>query len=99
MATESYPPPDESGLVTKDYLRAELAELRADLRGEMAKLSGDLRGEMAQLRGDLRGEMGDMRVGIEGRLARVESEISWVKWIVTGGVGLYVLRSVLEWVR
>lgn len=69
--------PREDELVTKDFLRAELAEFRADLRGEL----------------------GQLRTGIEGRLSRVESDIWWVRWIITGGVGLYVLRSVLEWLR
>jgi hypothetical protein len=48
-------------LVTKTFLRAELAELRE----EMAELRGDLRSEMAdlraELRGDLRTEVGDLR--------------------------------------
>jgi hypothetical protein len=41
-----------TGLVTRDFLRAELAQLRgeiAQLRGEITSSSTQLRGEMAQL--------------------------------------------------
>jgi hypothetical protein len=40
-----------------------------------------------------------MRTAIEARLARLESDIGWIKWIITGGVDLYVLRSIVEWIR
>jgi hypothetical protein len=36
---------------------------------------------------------------IEERLTRIESDIWWVRWIITGGVGLYVLRSIVDWLR
>lgn len=35
---------------------------------------------------------------LDTRLARIESDIGWIKWIITGGVGLYLLRSIIEWV-
>lgn len=32
--------------------------------------------------------------------AELEADFAWIKWIVTGGVvGLYVLRSLVEWMR
>jgi hypothetical protein len=43
--------------------------------------------------------LAEMRTAIEARLARLESDIGWIKWIITGGVGLYVLRSIVEWLR
>jgi hypothetical protein len=44
-------------------------------------------------------DVAEMRMAIEARLARLESNIGWIKWIITGGVGLYVLRSIVEWLR
>jgi hypothetical protein len=44
-------------------------------------------------------DLAEMRTAIEARLARLESDIGWIKWIITGGVGLYVLRSIVEWLR
>jgi hypothetical protein len=38
-------------------------------------------------------------MAIDARPARLESDIGWIKWIITGGVGLYVLRSIVEWLR
>jgi hypothetical protein len=43
--------------------------------------------------------LAEMRTAIEARLARLESDIGWTKWIISGGVGLYVLRSIVEWIR
>jgi hypothetical protein len=60
----AFPASDADELVTKDFLRAELAELRTDLRGEMADLRGELRGEMGELGSGLRGEM----AALENRL-------------------------------
>ena len=44
-------------------------------------------------------DLAEMRTAIEARLARLESDIGWIKWTITGGVGLYVLRSIVEWLR
>jgi hypothetical protein len=43
--------------------------------------------------------MEDRLRGLEERLTRIETDIWWVRWIITGGVGLYVLRSIAEWIR
>jgi hypothetical protein len=43
--------------------------------------------------------MEDRLRGVEERLTRIETDIWWVRWIITGGVGLYVLRSIAEWIR
>jgi len=45
-----YPSIEADELVTKQFLRAELALTRGELRGEMADLRDALRGEMADLR-------------------------------------------------
>ncbi|MDQ3776352.1 MAG: hypothetical protein M3461_19345 [Pseudomonadota bacterium] len=40
------------------------------------------------------------RADIAELKAELEADIAWIKWIVTGGVvGLYVLRSIVEWMR
>ena len=44
---------ENSDLVTKDFLRAEMAASKSDLRTEMAELKSDLRAEMAELKTDL----------------------------------------------
>mgnify|MGYP001405741951 CR=1 FL=1 len=41
-----YPARDADELVTKDYLRAELAEFRAEMRGEMAQFRMEIRSEL-----------------------------------------------------
>lgn len=59
-----FPATENDELVTKQFLRAELAEvrgematLRGELRSEMAALGGELQTDMATLRGDLFTEM------------------------------------------
>jgi hypothetical protein len=64
---------DREQLVTKNFLRAELADLKAVLEARFASM--------------------------ESRFASMESDLRWTKWIITGGVGLYVLRSLIEWLR
>ena len=62
------PPAGEGDeLVTKTFLRAELAEFRGEFRGEVADLSTGLRGEMA----DLRVEMHELAAATNRRLTTV----------------------------
>jgi hypothetical protein len=56
-------------LVTRDYLRAELAELRADLRAELA----ELRTELGRVRAELRGEIG----GLRAEMIKDQRELAW----------------------
>ena len=49
-------------------LRAEMAELRADLHTEMAELRADLQTEMAGLRADLQTEMAGLRADLRSEL-------------------------------
>ena len=51
-----------TGLVTRDFLRAELAQLRA----ELAQLRGDTTSAIAQLRGDT-----------TSAIAQLESRLTW----------------------
>jgi len=65
-----FPARDVEEPVTKDFLRAEMNDLRAEMRTEM----GDLRAEMRIEMGDLRAEMGQM----EGRLVdRINRMTAW----------------------
>lgn len=59
-----FPSSEAEELVTKDFLRAELAITRGELREEMSDLRDGLRGEMSDLRDGLRGEMAALRVDI-----------------------------------
>lgn len=52
-----FPARDDDELVTRSFLRAELADLRTELRGEIADLRGELHTGLADLRGELRAEM------------------------------------------
>ncbi len=56
-----------TGLVTRDFLRAELAQVReeiAALRGELRSEITAVRGEITGVRGDLRAEIASVRVEI-----------------------------------
>ena len=48
-----FPTDPGNELVTKQFLRAELAELRAELRSEISGEAGSLRLELADLRTDM----------------------------------------------
>jgi ribosomal protein L29 len=66
LLMSEFPSVEADELVTKQFLRAELAELRAELRGEMAELRAELHGEMA----GLRGEMVELRLDVAQALHR-----------------------------
>lgn len=36
---------------------------------------------------------------VRADIAKLQTDLAWVRWIVTGGVGLYVLHSIAEWIR
>lgn len=63
-------------------------------RAAQAVLSIDDKSQLAT-----KADLIELRIAIETRLARLETDITWIKWIITGGVGLYVLRSIMEWFR
>jgi hypothetical protein len=50
--------------VTRDYLDARLAELKADLRKEL----GEVRKEMGELKADVRKDMGDLKADVHDSL-------------------------------
>jgi hypothetical protein len=55
-----FPAIEAQELVTKDFLRAELADARGDLRTELA----ELREELMLTRGDLRTEIADLKSSV-----------------------------------
>ena len=83
-----------TGLVTRDSLRAELAQVRekiATLRGELRSEITAVRGEIAALRGELRseitavrGDLGSEFASVRGEIAAVRGEIWRVVLIVFG---------------
>ena len=72
-------PDRDDELVTKSYLRAELAELRTDLRGEI----GDLRTELHSEVGGLRAEMHD----------RMRAQTAWFVGAIFAAISLAVTLS------
>jgi len=71
-----FPAVEADELVTKDFLRAELALTRSELHEEMADFRGEMRGEMANLRGELRGEMVDLRGELRGEIASLRIDMA-----------------------
>ncbi len=77
-----YPSIEADELVTKQFLRAELATTRGELRGEMAELRSELRGEMAELRTGL--------AAVESRLlVRLGTAMAAQTTLLLGAFGLF----------
>lgn len=74
----------EGGAVPFDTLKYELAELRAAIKADITELKLELKADITDLKVDV---------------AKLQTDTWWIKWIITGGVGLYVLRSIVEWLR
>jgi predicted nucleic acid-binding Zn-ribbon protein len=66
-----FPSVEADELVTKQFLRAELGELRSELRAEIAQLRSELSGKIAEVRSELRGEMGELR----GEMVSLRSDL------------------------
>jgi chromosome segregation ATPase len=67
-----------TGLVTRDFLRAELAQVRE----ELAALRGELRSEITAVRGEIIGIRGELRseiAAVRGEIAAVRGEIAAVR--------------------
>ena len=76
-----FPATEGDQLVTRDYLRAELAEVRTEIAGVESRLRsdfGDLRAEFADLRAEfaeLRGEVHSEMAAVRGDLADLRSDL------------------------
>ena len=79
-----------TGLVTRDFLRAELAQVReeiATLRGELRSEIAALRGEITGVRGEITGVRGELRseiAAVRGEIAAMRGEIWRVVLTVFG---------------
>ncbi len=65
-----FPASEIDELVTRQYLRAELAELRTELHYEIGSLRSELHHEIGSLRTELHHEIGSLRTEIADRLRR-----------------------------
>jgi len=68
IVMSEFPSVEAQELVTKDFLRAELAITRGDLRAEIAELRAELRGEMGELGSSLRAEIAALETRLTTRL-------------------------------
>jgi hypothetical protein len=84
-----------SGLATK----LDIAELRAELKADITDLKAELKADITDLKAELKGDISGLKVELKTEIARLQTDTGWIKWIITGGVGLYVLRSLIEWLR
>ena len=95
-----------TGLVSRDFLRAELTQVRQEiatlggnLRQEMATLGGDLRQEVAALGGVLRKEMADLRGGLRQEMADLRGDLRQEMADLRGGLRqeMAQIESRLTW--
>ena len=56
-------------------LRADMADMRAELKGEIADLRTELKGEIADLRTELKGDIGELRTELRTGLAASRTEM------------------------
>jgi hypothetical protein len=64
-----------TGLVTRDFLRAELAQVRE----EIATLRGELKSEITAIRSELKSEITSVRGELRSEIASVRGEIAAVR--------------------
>ena len=74
-----FPARDLDEPVTKEFVRAELADTRAELRAELADTRAELRAEIADTRAELRAEIADLRTEVSDLRGEVRSEIGLVR--------------------
>jgi F0F1-type ATP synthase membrane subunit b/b' len=63
----------EKELVTRDFLRSELAALRAELKSELAALRAEIKSELAALRAELKSDLATLRSEVASELATSRS--------------------------
>ena len=80
---------DTSDFATKadvGELRADIAELRAELKGDMAGLRVELKGEIAELRIELKGESAELRTETRTESAALKAELFRFLYLQTMGI-------------
>jgi hypothetical protein len=94
-----FPARDLDEPVTKEFVRAEIADVRAemaDVRAEIEALRGELHTEVGTLRGELHTEVGTLRGELHTGIAQLEARINdrfreqtmWMAGAMTVGMGL-----------
>ena len=91
-----FPTTDTDRPVTDQVLRAELADLRAELRTELADLRAELHTELGTLRTELRTELGTLRAEMADTTGGLRAEmhdlgrtvVMWNTGSVLAGMGL-----------
>ena len=76
-----------------------LANAQVDVLHANLATKADLKDAITDLKTELKADIADLKAALEARFAPIESDLRWTRWIITGGVGLYVLRSMVEWIR
>jgi hypothetical protein len=71
-----FPAHEHDELVTKQFLRAELAELRTELHDEIGSLRTELHDEIGSLRTELHDEIGALRTELHQHVGSLRTEIA-----------------------
>ena len=66
-----------TGLVTRDFLRAELAQLRGEMTSAIAELRGEMTSAIAELRGEMISGNAQLRGETTTAIAQLESRLTW----------------------
>jgi hypothetical protein len=66
-----------TGLVTRDFLRAELAQLRGEMTSSFAQLRSEVTSSFAQLRGEMTSSIAQLRGETTSSIAQLESRLTW----------------------
>jgi hypothetical protein len=81
-----FPSRDLDEPVTKEFVRAEIAGVRADVTGEINALRADVTGEISALRADVTGEINGLRNETTGEFNGVRNEITGLHARIDGGL-------------
>jgi hypothetical protein len=82
-----FPSVEADELVTKQFLRAELALVRSELRGEIGTVRSELLGEIGYVESRLRGEIGELRFDMVERFHR---QTLWLASTVVASAGAVI---------
>ena len=72
-------------------VRAEMAQLRAEMRGEMSQLRAEVRGEMSLLRGETSQLRTELRADVKNRVGEAEKRlVGWMFKLWLGQVAVTI---------
>ncbi len=77
-----------------DALRKAGVDEETARRAAHSVLAQEDKGQLAT-----KADLLELKAELKSEIAGLKPDIGWVKWIITGGVGLYVLRSLIELLR